>query len=265
MLNNIHSIISDLKQSILTKAHHPYLEKYLGEPAVDEDKLLLLAGLFDEAGVPESAGRTEITAAMIVQIGLDTHERVSNNTSSADDGLKNRQLHVLAGDYYSGLYYQLLASSGNIEMIKVLSAAIKEINEQKIAVYQKTAADLQGLMAGIRAIEASLIEKLAVSFHQPQWQEAAGTVLLYKRLLKEREQYLDSGASVVYEALLALAERTGYKDTETETVLDLWNKCIEEAGTEARGAAAGISARYAEAVRQLAGGAGTPKTFVEEG
>lgn len=265
MLNNIHSIVSDLKQTILTKAHHPYLDRYLGEPAVDEDKLLLLACLFDEAGVPESAGRTEITAAMIVQIGLDTHERVTNNAASPADGLKNRQLHVLAGDYYSGLYYQLLASSGNIEMIKVLSAAIKEINEQKIAVYQKTAADIPGLMAGIRAIEASLIEKLAVSFHQPQWQEAAGTVLLYKRLLKERERYMSSGSSIVYDALIALAGRTGLKETAREMILDIWNKCIEEAETAAEAAAAGISAPYAEAVRQLAEGAGTPKTVVEEG
>ena len=49
--------IREIKQLIETKAYHPYLQKYMEKPMVDEDKLLLLWGLFNELDI--SSRRTE--------------------------------------------------------------------------------------------------------------------------------------------------------------------------------------------------------------
>ena len=63
---------------------------------------------------------TYITAIMLMYIALDTHDNVSNTNVMMRTVYKCNQLTVLAGDYYSGLYYKLLAKLGDIKMIKVL-------------------------------------------------------------------------------------------------------------------------------------------------
>ena len=67
---------------------------------------------------------------------LDTHDDVSN-TLEDENSMKTRQFTILAGDYYSGLYYKVLAEVCNTEMIKKLSEGVKTINEHKVTIYHK--------------------------------------------------------------------------------------------------------------------------------
>ncbi|MGE7759450.1 heptaprenyl diphosphate synthase component 1 [Peribacillus sp. NPDC097895] len=201
---NITDDIRQLKRLIETKAQHPYLLKFIQKPSLDEDKLLLLWGLFNDLDVLSEKRNQYIISTMLVQIALDTHETVSNSGEGIElpEVLKNRQLQVLAGDYYSGLYYQGLASVGNVEMIRVLSNAIKQINDNKIILYQQgSIKDVPTLLMTIKAIEASLILKLADYYDQPAWRDISEDLLLLNRLHAEKRSYLKSGQSIVFDVL----------------------------------------------------------------
>jgi len=75
-------------------------------------------------------------AASLVQLGLDTHELVSVSNDSKEKGqVRSRQLKVLAGDYFSSRFYNLLSQAGQIEMVRQISAAICEVNRLKMTLY----------------------------------------------------------------------------------------------------------------------------------
>lgn len=133
---------------------------------------------------------------MLIQIALDTHELITNESQSKDLE-KNRQLTVLAGDFYSGHYFQLLAEAEDIHMIKILAEAIKEINEQKIVLYQKAAANIEELVKSIVIVEHALVDKLIAAFQMEEWKNLSSFILLIKRLLKEKNTYNETGSSLV--------------------------------------------------------------------
>jgi heptaprenyl diphosphate synthase len=119
-----------------------------------------------------------------------------------EDELKNQQLTVLAGDYYSGLYYQHLSEISNISLIRELSKGIKEINEHKIMVYEHTPNNnIHQLLDNLKIIEGALITKLTKYFHIQEWNEFTLHFLLVRRLLQEKNIIGKSGTSNWIEAL----------------------------------------------------------------
>jgi heptaprenyl diphosphate synthase len=78
---------------------------------------------------------TLVTA--LVQMGIDTHELVSSSNDVKEKSVaRSRQLKVLAGDYFSARFYELLAQAGQVDMIKQLSYSICEVNQLKMNMYQ---------------------------------------------------------------------------------------------------------------------------------
>ncbi|WP_285766232.1 heptaprenyl diphosphate synthase component 1 [Peribacillus sp. SI8-4] len=234
---NITDDKSQLKRLIEKKAQHPYLLKFIQKPSLDEDKLLLLWGLFNDLDVKGEKRDQYITSTMLVQIALDTHEIVSNSGEGQElpEVLKNRQLQVLAGDYYSGLYYQVLASVGNVEMIRLLSSAIKKINDNKIILYQQGAIkDIRLLLTTIKAIEASLIHKLGSYYKQPAWIDVSEDFLLLSRLHAEKGRYLETGQSIIFDILRdiptgGLGGQDELAPQQEERVRITFEKCLGDA------------------------------------
>ncbi|MDF2556475.1 MAG: hepS [Bacillales bacterium] len=124
-------ITNNVVKMIEEKLFHPLLNEKMAKPILDIEKLQFFIKIFTKAGISNEKIEELTTAIMIMQIALDTHDMVTN-AGNDESTLFNRQLIILAGDYYSGLYYQMLANFENKPLLDKLSEAIKEINEWKI-------------------------------------------------------------------------------------------------------------------------------------
>src|SRR5690625_501349 len=120
---------TQMKSFIEDQISHPYAEKYIQKPFIDIEKLTLLQYIYNQTEIEPCKQQRYIATTMFVQVALDTHERVAENDATI------QQLSVLAGDYYSGMYYFLLSEIEEIDIIKLLATSIKLINEYKMNLY----------------------------------------------------------------------------------------------------------------------------------
>jgi heptaprenyl diphosphate synthase len=186
---------------------HPYLTQHIEFPVIDEDKLLLLYSALESITLPVEKKEKYILSTMLVQIALDTHDLVTNAKMDPlkTDTAKNRQLTVLAGDYYSGLHYQMLAKVDDITMIKLLASSIKQINEHKIAYYQIEFDGMEMLMDSLSKIESSLIQSVSKYFSNVMFEELSVNFLLLKRLMDERKKYCVEKSTHFFDTMKRIA------------------------------------------------------------
>ncbi|PEV33659.1 heptaprenyl diphosphate synthase [Bacillus thuringiensis] len=186
----------------MEKLRHPYFINYIEEPFIDEEKIALLYGALKSANLHIEQIEHYVVTIMLVQIALDTHERVSNKAGEEEiEFHKCRQLTVLAGDYYSGLYYYLLSMNRDIVLIRALAEGIKEINEHKIMLYQKAHETTDDIMKSVVTIESALLQKTCNHFHLSHWKPFITYVLGGNRLQKEIQLYADKQHSPVFQAV----------------------------------------------------------------
>jgi len=207
--------IADIKEKIEKHVFHPYLRQFIIPPVIDEDKLLILISIVDQLQISPHEKDTFVIAIMLMNVALDTHDKVSN-TLMDEKSMKVRQLTVLAGDYYSGLYYKHLAEIGDIQLIKMLSEGVKNVNEHKVSIYHKDPDNLDTIMNGIKTIEFSLIEKMTSYFGVTHWNDSTSNLLFIKRLLKEASQFEQIGTSVVFDAIEGLTYTNHSIDQEQD-------------------------------------------------
>ena len=104
-VKTIYDIVANMKEQLHVELSHPYVKKYIHHPRIDENRLLYMCSFLDTLSMEEE----KRTALCYLEVGsnrLDTHDLVSTQNVSGNEGkLDQRQLVVLAGDYYSGLYY----------------------------------------------------------------------------------------------------------------------------------------------------------------
>jgi heptaprenyl diphosphate synthase len=199
-VHDIRQKYTTIKEQVEKRVFDSYLLEYIETPKIDEEKLLVLVSFMEPLELSFNQIQNYTLSTMLIQIALDTHDYIS---STAIDE-KKRQLTVLAGDYFSGLYYKLLADAEDINMIKSLSAGVKEVNENKILVYKNDLDGIESLMSSLRKIESSLLTKVADYFKVEIWNEFLSELFLFKRLLNERNQYFQSGCSFLFQSLKQL-------------------------------------------------------------
>lgn len=190
LINYKYEEIKQIKEMFYQRIKHPYITKFLTEPVLDEDRLFLLYTLLEGKKLPKKNLNDYIITTLLVQAALDTHETVSTSSVSSDKVKKERQLTVLAGDYYSSLYYYLLAKVSDIPMIRLLAESIQEVNESKMSFYKDPTRSLSQLIDDVKIIESSLIQKIAEHFNLPIWKHVASEFFYLKRLIAERKLLL---------------------------------------------------------------------------
>ncbi|WP_142336292.1 heptaprenyl diphosphate synthase component 1 [Bacillus cereus] len=216
---DIYGGYAGIKEKLMEKLRHPYFINYIEEPFIDEEKIALLYGALKSANLHIEQIEHYVVTIMLVQIALDTHERVSNKAGEEEiEFHKCRQLTVLAGDYYSGLYYYLLSMNRDIVLIRALAEGIKEINEHKIMLYQKAHETTDDIMKSIVMIESALLQKTCDHFQLSHWKPFITYVLGGNRLQKEIQLYADKQHSPVFQAMPdALGDKA-------EVVINGWMK-----------------------------------------
>ncbi len=166
---------------------HPFLKQYSAKPSVDKDKLRFLFAML-ESKIPIKKLEAYALSAILVDAALDAHENVSLQPLNSDFIKKTRQLTVLAGDYYSSLYYYLLADVGETDMIRIYSYSIQKINEHKMNVYKNDGISYEQWKQDLSIIESELIQNIALFYKLDEWKETISEYFFLKRLILERSQ-----------------------------------------------------------------------------
>lgn len=181
--------LEKLTLEIENRIQHSYLEKFIQKPIIDQEKLFILSTIINHSSLPEPKKKYYIVTSMLVQIALDQHDLVPKQEASDEGKIQpqTKQLTVLAGDYYSGLYYFFLAEIGDFDMIRVLASAIKEINELKMKLYYLEADSIHIYIDMVKQIESLLIVHVAQFIQETSLKDILADWLIIHRLMSERK------------------------------------------------------------------------------
>ncbi|WP_443258067.1 heptaprenyl diphosphate synthase component 1 [Virgibacillus sp. L01] len=192
--------MGNLKTLIKERMHNSYLEKYLKAPVLNEDKLFILTSILDNTDLPDDKKKNYTVSTMLVQMALDTHDLVpkTNDSEQSNTDKVTKQLSVLAGDYYSGLYYLLLAEIEDLEMVRILATAIKEINEYKMQLYYRHIESFETFITIVKKIETLLYIHVAEYVGETTVSGISARWLLTRKLNEERKSMLHSSTSALF-------------------------------------------------------------------
>ncbi|MGE8204335.1 heptaprenyl diphosphate synthase component 1 [Heyndrickxia sp. NPDC080065] len=192
--------IASIKETIQQRISQNYLMQFIDEPYIDEDRIMILVESLKDHHLPTAIIERFVSTAMLIQIALDTHDKVNNTNES----IKPRQLTVLAGDYYSSLYYKMLAEVENVPLIRTLAEGIKLVNEYKVSLYRIDDHDIDGYIHTLKKVESTIVSKFIHFFGCQHLSVLAEEMLLINKLIDENEKVLAGKNSNIFEAIIKL-------------------------------------------------------------
>lgn len=119
-------------------ARHDMIDKHTELPPLAEPRARVLHAFLSEQKSVREQSELYTLVVTLVQLGMDTHDLIDTETTKRSEAdMRSRQLKVLAGDFFSARFYQLLANAGQIEMITKISNAVCEVNRLKVNLYTR--------------------------------------------------------------------------------------------------------------------------------
>ncbi|MRG86407.1 heptaprenyl diphosphate synthase component 1 [Salinibacillus xinjiangensis] len=190
--------MQNIKDKLTKYMSEPFQELPQEEAIISDDKILFLHSILTEAGIENHDKEKYILATMLVQTALDIHDFVAIQNADQTNSFKSdKQMTVLAGDLYSGLFYHILSNIEDIQMIGVLSRAIRDINERKMIIYQSDIHSINHLLEELKEVESALVVQVANYFEVSGCNIAIQNWLLMKRLSLELRLYQKQNQSSV--------------------------------------------------------------------
>lgn len=205
----IQNSIAQLKTEIFMDVRHRTLQKYTGEPVLDENQLFcLLLPFLNEEEWQQEQKEAAITVG-IVYAALAAHDHIKELDATS----KDQQLTVLAGDFYSGRYYEILAASGNVALIRSLSQGIVARCEHQIKVYEQEERTVEQWFKAVENIEAGLIAQFFELYAFESYIALMEKGLLLFRLEREWAAYQGGQKSLLTRCVgkSAIVEGTTYE------------------------------------------------------
>lgn len=177
--------VEQYKKNISMQSHNKTLLRYTGLPVVKEERLFFtLLPLLNGEDWNESMYVSSIAVSLIFS-SLAAHDLVKEDNATS----KEQQLQVLAGDYYSGRYYQILANAGEIELIQQLSTGVATISELKTSFYDDEEYTFDELIQSIQIIESKPIEQFFEYYGFHEYVFLMKEALLLAALKKEYNKF----------------------------------------------------------------------------
>ncbi|MBA4543136.1 MULTISPECIES: heptaprenyl diphosphate synthase component 1 [Thermoactinomyces] len=241
--------LREILEQIEKHAENSYVRQQIGRPDIPVFFVRVLYLMLHAYQLEKEKIALYTIATTLLKMGIDLHETVETSAPEALPGQRKQQVTVLAGDYYSSLFYYLLAKEKETDVIHCLAGAICRINEWKMSLHQmrKAGAPLTAEMVKrIKSISSELIAALADFFHVRKgfafsWRPVAEELLLYEELLRfpglsstEKLFYLEQSRSSLTNLL------NGWPDSESKGQLEELAKevydsvdrgaCLKESG-----------------------------------
>ncbi|MCQ6558038.1 heptaprenyl diphosphate synthase component 1 [Paenibacillus mendelii] len=114
------------------------IQKHTELPAFPDTRIRLLFAFLANQRTPLMHSELYSLVVSLVQLGMDTHDGIDSDSGRMNEReMRSRQLKVLAGDYFSSRFFQLLAQAGQIDMIRLISDRVCEVNRLKINLYMR--------------------------------------------------------------------------------------------------------------------------------
>ncbi|WP_314585402.1 heptaprenyl diphosphate synthase component 1 [Paenibacillus terrigena] len=117
---------------------HDMISSNMEMPDFPDARIRLLFVYLDKNPTIKRNSELYALASSLVQMGLDTHDLIdTDDEKKSEREMRTRQVNVLAGDFFSSRFYQLLAQAGEVKMVRQLSEAVCEVNRQKMNLYMR--------------------------------------------------------------------------------------------------------------------------------
>ena len=195
--SSFHLEMDEISFEIQHLSKNSYIEKFVSsKPDIPALRLQLLNLFLQDAAVPKQLRKAYCVTAGLVQMGLDIHETITVQKESQDKAIRNRQLSILAGDYYSSKYYALLSKYNLIDGVKKIASGIKMINIAKMRLYTNVQSgemeSTDQLLNAVKEKESSLyiqfLDQASSENKRKHWNQIITEMITLFTLLEELQQ-----------------------------------------------------------------------------
>lgn len=181
----------NLKKRIEAIMQDSYIEKCIGKAKLPANIIEMLEILFSNSSLEETKKERLGIASVLLQLGLEMHTQVSAKDRPERAG-KTRQQFVLAGDYFSSLFYRFLVQHQDFQLIEYFCQKILLINEAKLSLHVRSLEQQEyddEMLVNHRKVTSGLVIAVADYFqHQDDfiflWKKTVSLCLLLNDLEK---------------------------------------------------------------------------------